>query len=94
MQDSESGKFYERYSACGECIPFETAGIFPITRCAKGLLNDPCGGCVDSKCEVPVEVRDEKGKVLQTIDQDCAWYMIYNRLMKAGRVDYSESIDL
>jgi len=87
MQDSESGTFYELCRACGECILFETAGICPMTRCAKGLLNGPCGGCVDGKCEVPVEVRDENGKVVQTIDQDCAWYLIYDRLKKAGRVD-------
>lgn len=86
MQDSESGKFYEFCSACGECILFETGGICPITRCAKGLLNGPCGGCVEGKCEVPVEVRDENGQIIQTLDQDCAWYMIYDRLKRGGRV--------
>ena len=87
MQDSESGKFYEFCRACGDCILFETGGICPITRCAKGLLNGPCGGCVEGKCEVPVEVRDEAGNILQTLDRDCAWYLIYDRLKRAGRSD-------
>jgi hypothetical protein len=87
MQDSESGKFYEFCSACGECILFETAGICPITRCAKGLLNGPCGGCFDGKCEVPIDVRDDNGKVIQTLDQDCAWYMIYDRLKRASKIN-------
>ncbi len=85
MQDSESGKFYEYCQACGDCMLFETGGICPITRCAKGLLNGPCGGCVEGKCEVPVDVRDDAGNVMQTLDQDCAWYLIYDRLKAAGR---------
>ena len=44
------GKFYERCRTCGECILFETGGICPITRCAKGMLNGPCGGYANGKC--------------------------------------------
>ena len=88
MQDKESGKFYELCSACGECILFETAAICPITRCSKGLLNGPCGGCIEGKCEVPYEIiKDEKGNIVKTIDKDCAWYLIYNKLNKEGRLD-------
>ena len=38
------GKYVEKCSACGECILEETGGICPVTRCAKGLMNGPCGG--------------------------------------------------
>jgi hypothetical protein len=52
------GLYYERCKACGECLLGETAGICPITRCAKGLLNGPCGGMMEGKCEVGGYVRD------------------------------------
>jgi hypothetical protein len=87
MQDRELGDFYEMCRGCGECILYETAGICPITRCAKGLLNGPCGGCVDGKCEVPYEVRDVKGNVIETVEKDCAWYLIYQRLKEMNRLD-------
>lgn len=75
MQDRESGKFYELCSACGECILFETAGICPVTRCAKALLNGPCGGQVDGKCEVG------------NYTKDCSWVLIYKRLKENDRLD-------
>jgi hypothetical protein len=62
------GMFYERCRACGDCVLFETGGICPIVRCPKGMLNGPCGGMFDGKCEV--------GKY----KNDCAWVLIYNRL--------------
>ncbi len=66
------GRFYERCRACGECILNETGGICPITRCAKHLLNGPCGGMHEGKCEV--------GE-----DRDCAWVLIWKRLKEQGR---------
>jgi hypothetical protein len=74
-QDRELGMFHERCRACGDCIIFETGGICPITRCAKGLLNGPCGGMYDGKCEV--------GRY----QRDCAWVLIYNRLKELGMLD-------
>ena len=75
MEDKSHGKLLERCSACGDCILDETGGICPITRCAKGLLNGPCGGFAKSKCEVG------EGKL------DCAWVLIFNRLKGRGRLD-------
>jgi len=63
------GNLYERCSACGECVLGVTAGICPITLCAKGLLNGPCGGMDKGKCEVDK-------------DKDCAWVLIYQELEK------------
>lgn len=68
-----SGAFMEKCSACGECVIESTAMICPITRCAKGLLNGPCGGQDKGKCEVDK-------------NRDCAWILIYNELKKQGKL--------
>lgn len=68
-----SGVFLERCSACGDCSLELTGAICPITRCAKSLLNGPCGGQDKGKCEV------DKNK-------DCAWTLIYNELKKQNRL--------
>ncbi|MFH0877767.1 MAG: methylenetetrahydrofolate reductase C-terminal domain-containing protein, partial [Candidatus Omnitrophota bacterium] len=68
----QNGSFKEVCSACGECILDVTDGICPATRCAKGLLNGPCGGQNKGKCEVDP-------------DRDCAWILIYNRLKDKGQ---------
>ncbi len=52
---------------CGECYLNYTAGICPVTACSKSLLNGPCGGTKDGKCEVNKEM-------------DCGWEKIYKRL--------------
>ncbi len=56
----------EMCSLCGNCVLNETGGICPVTLCPKGLLNGPCGGMKNYKCEI-----DE--------DMDCAWVKIYER---------------
>jgi hypothetical protein len=68
------GFFRETCAQCGHCLLGETAGICPITACHKGLLNGPCGGTNNGKCEVDKE-------------KDCAWTLIYNRLKEQGRLD-------
>jgi hypothetical protein len=73
------GMWQERCRACGECVLAQTGGVCPITICAKGLLNGPCGGTNDGKCEVDK-------------DKDCAWTLIYQRLEKLGKLDNIRSI--
>ena len=75
MHDTKEGRFYEMCRACGDCILFETGGICPITRCAKSLLNGPCGGQSNGKCEVG------------GWKNDCAWVLIYNRLKEKNKLD-------
>lgn len=61
----------EQCQECGDCILNETGGICPVTKCAKGLLNGPCGGAEGGKCEVDPS-------------RDCAWILIYQRLAALG----------
>jgi hypothetical protein len=68
------GYFHEVCSQCGQCVLGETAGICPLTVCHKGLVNGPCGGTNNGKCEVDKE-------------KDCAWTLIYEKLREQGRLD-------
>jgi ferredoxin len=68
------GVFDEICTQCGTCILGETGGICPVTSCHKGLVNGPCGGTSNGKCEIDSE-------------KDCAWTLIYNRLKELNRLD-------
>lgn len=71
---NELGVWDERCAACGDCRLDDTAGICPITRCTKGILNGPCAGAKNGKCEV-------------NKDMDCAWVLIYKRLERLGQLE-------
>ena len=72
--EESPGYFREACAQCGQCILGETAGVCPVTACHKGLVNGPCGGTNNGKCEVDK-------------DQDCAWTIIYQRLKASNRLD-------
>ncbi len=74
----KQGLFVERCLGCGNCILDKTAGICPISRCAKKLLNGPCGGSRNGKCEV-------------SPNTDCAWQMIIDRSKALGQLDKLKS---
>jgi hypothetical protein len=73
-KETRAGEFDEVCSQCGACILGETGGICPVTSCHKGLVNGPCGGTNNGKCEIDSE-------------KDCAWTLIYNRLKDLNRLD-------
>jgi len=68
VMDSQ-GNFSEKCSMCGACVLGVTEGICPVTLCAKGLLNGPCGGMNKGKCELDPE-------------RDCAWVLIWRQMEK------------
>ena len=45
------GIWREKCQGCGDCVLAYTGGICPVSRCAKRLLNGPCGGSKNGKCE-------------------------------------------
>jgi hypothetical protein len=57
---------------CGQCFLNLTGAVCPLTACAKGLLNGPCGGAKNGTCEV--------NPVLP-----CGWERIWKRLSDAGK---------
>jgi ferredoxin len=71
---SINGCFEQFCSVCGNCILSITGGICPKTRCAKGLLNGPCGGFADGKCEANNQ-------------NICIWLLIYSKLKKTDKLN-------
>lgn len=76
---SEQGVWEERCAACGTCILALTGGVCPIARCAKQLLNGPCGGSQAGVCEV-------------SADTPCAWQLIYDRLSALDKLHLIQQI--
>ena len=79
MEESP-GHFTEVCMQCGNCVLGRTAAICPLVRCSKSLLNGPCGGSAEGKCEVSPDI-------------PCAWQLIYDRLAAMGRLDELEEIE-
>jgi ferredoxin len=69
------GLFTEECSGCGNCQLAVFGAVCPFTRCAKKLLNGPCGGSQKGQCEI-------------NVDTDCAWHLIIERLTALGQLDH------
>jgi len=78
-KEEQPGYFIEVCMQCGDCVLATTAGICPLVRCAKSLLNGPCGGSVEGKCEISPDI-------------PCAWQLIIDRLAALGQLDKLEEI--
>jgi ferredoxin len=72
-QTKEAGLWIENCRGCGDCKLGFFAAVCPVTRCAKGLFNGPCGGSQSGLCEVDPDV-------------PCAWQLIVTRLEDTGRL--------
>ena len=79
MEESP-GHFIEACMQCGSCVLGRTACVCPLVRCAKSLLNGPCGGSVEGKCEIDPDI-------------PCAWQLIIDRLAALGQLDKLEEIE-
>jgi ferredoxin len=75
----ERGLWTERCQGCGQCILSRTGGICPVSRCAKRVMNGPCGGSSKGMCEINKELV-------------CAWQLIVERLKALGRFDEYEDL--
>lgn len=71
----EQGQYFEVCAACGDCILYKTGGICPVARCAKSLINGPCGGSQGGLCEV-------------SKNNPCVWQQIYARLVKLNMLHF------
>ncbi len=78
-ETKDQGYWVESCIGCGDCMLYYFGGVCPLTRCSKQLLNGPCGGSMNGKCEVNPEV-------------PCAWQLIIDRLTNFGALDRLEMI--
>ncbi len=69
---AEQGVWSEQCAGCGNCILHYTGGLCPVARCAKSLMNGPCGGSMDGRCEIHADV-------------PCVWQLIHDRLERVDR---------
>jgi len=70
----QQGIYLEKCGGCGDCTLHLTGGICPVARCSKSMLNGPCGGSQNGRCEVDPEI-------------PCAWEEIYASLKRLGKME-------
>ncbi|KIX11868.1 methylenetetrahydrofolate reductase C-terminal domain-containing protein [Dethiosulfatarculus sandiegensis] len=75
----EHGVWTERCQSCGNCIVHHFGGLCPIARCSKSLMNGPCGGSANGKCEIAQDV-------------DCIWHLIVEKMEAMGRLEELERV--
>ncbi|MDP2003868.1 MAG: methylenetetrahydrofolate reductase C-terminal domain-containing protein [Desulfurivibrionaceae bacterium] len=71
---AEQGVWSEQCAGCGNCVLHLTGGLCPVARCAKSLMNGPCGGSVDGRCEIHKDV-------------PCIWQSIHDKLVRIDKAD-------
>jgi ferredoxin len=69
---TEQGVWTEQCAGCGNCVLHLTGGLCPVARCAKSLMNGPCGGSQNGVCEINKDI-------------PCIWQSIHDRLQRTGR---------
>lgn len=74
-----ANEFEKNCIMCGECIQEIFNGFCPVSRCPKHMLNGPCGGSRDGKCEVSSNL-------------DCIWNTIYLSYKKKGQLNKFKQI--
>jgi ferredoxin len=75
----EQGIYLEKCGGCGDCVLHLTGGVCPVARCSKSLMNGPCGGSQNGKCEIDP-------------DTPCGWDLIFRSLKEQGRLDLMEAV--
>ena len=75
---ADQGVWKEQCAGCGNCVLHLTGGLCPVARCAKSLMNGPCGGSVNGRCEIHPDV-------------ECIWQSIHDRL---GRIGNAEAMNV
>ncbi|HIJ78568.1 MAG: methylenetetrahydrofolate reductase C-terminal domain-containing protein [Desulfobulbaceae bacterium] len=76
---AEQGVWSEQCAGCGNCILHQTGGLCPVARCAKSLMNGPCGGSVNGRCEIHQNV-------------PCIWQSIHEKLVRFDSKDQLAAI--
>lgn len=67
------GIWEERCAGCGSCVIHYFDGMCPVARCSKSLMNGPCGGSDNGKCEISKDVA-------------CIWDQIVRKKTAMGKL--------
>ena len=78
-ETKDQGYWVENCLGCGDCMLYYFGGVCPLARCSKQLLNGPCGGSMNGKCEINPDV-------------PCAWQLIIDRLSSFNALERLENI--
>ncbi|MFH0825424.1 MAG: methylenetetrahydrofolate reductase C-terminal domain-containing protein [Pseudomonadota bacterium] len=73
-ETEDRGVWQENCLGCGHCKLAHFGAVCPVTRCSKKLMNGPCGGSKEGRCEVNPRIA-------------CGWQMIIDRLTSLGELD-------
>lgn len=73
------GDFEKKCDLCGECVVDVFSGLCPVACCPKSMLNGPCGGVNNGKCEISDDI-------------DCVWHLIIEHLKNNKKLDKLHSI--
>lgn len=76
---AEQGVWSEQCAGCGNCVLHLTGGLCPVARCAKSLMNGPCGGSQGGRCEINKDV-------------DCIWQLIHDKLTRVDRMEQMRQV--
>ena len=76
---ADQGVWTEQCAGCGNCVLHLTGGLCPVARCAKSLMNGPCVGSVNGRCEIHPDV-------------ECIWQSIHDRLGRIGNAEAMNAI--
>jgi len=78
-QIKRTTSYEKKCTMCGECLLDLFAGTCPISLCPKSMLNGPCGGAKNGKCEIDTEL-------------PCIWDIIYQRLKEKDNLEIFQII--
>lgn len=66
-------EFERKCNICGDCLQDIFGSYCPISRCPKSMLNGPCGGSVNGRCEIS--------------GIDCVWDLIIKHFRKNNNLE-------
>ncbi|MBW2063557.1 MAG: methylenetetrahydrofolate reductase C-terminal domain-containing protein [Deltaproteobacteria bacterium] len=78
-ETKDQGYWVENCRGCGDCMLYYFGSVCPIARCSKQLMNGPCGGSIEGRCEVDPDV-------------PCAWQLIIERLENFNALERLEEV--